>query len=128
MDQNYRQPGQVPVYGTTEPDIALKKQNRLLCVIAAICAVLLLINIVCMAIIIPPVTSFLGGFSGLGESISLSDALDTLEELQLLISESRDGVEQAAEKIEEFDVETLNETIQSLNTIIEPLANLFGQG
>ena len=126
-EYNNRMPGQRPWQETQRQNDALVKQNRLLCIIAAICAAMFLVSIVCMAVIVPPAARFFGSISDLGDNISLADIADTLEDVELLIAESREGVQQAAEKIENFDVDTLNDTIESLNAIIEPLANLFGR-
>ena len=126
-EYNNQMSGQRPGQELLRQNDALVNQNRLLCIIAALCAALLVVSIVCMAVIVPPAARFFGSLSDLSENISLTDIADTLEEAKLLISESRDGVQQAAEKIDDFDVDKLNDTIESLNTIIEPLANLFGK-
>lgn len=127
-EYNNRMSGQSTDQERLRQNDTLVRQNRLLRIIAAICAAMLAVIIVCAAVLVPPAARFFGSLSDLSESISLTDIADTLEEVELLISESRDGVQQAAEKIEDFDVDKLNDTIESLNTIIEPLANLFGKG
>lgn len=106
----------------------IEKQNKLITVIMAVCAAMLIISIISAIIIVPPAARFFSSVSELGDSVKLSDIVETIEEIDLLVSESREGVEQAAVKIESFDVETLNDTIASLNSIIEPLARLFGGG
>lgn len=100
------------------------KQTRLLAVIAGLCGAMLLCSIVFMALVVPPAVRAMNTIAEIGET---ADVAETLENAKALIIESREGVEQAAEKIESFDIEKLNETIESLNAIIEPLARLFGK-
>lgn len=101
------------------------KQTRLLAVIAALCGALLLCSIVFMVLVVPPAVRAMNTIAEIGET---ADIAETIENAKALIIESREGVEQAAEKIDSFDIEKLNETIEALNTIIEPLARLFGKG
>lgn len=48
-----------------------------------------------------------------------------IQDVGELVSTSQDGVEQTMEKINAIDFEKLNEAIEDLSAVIEPLANFF---
>lgn len=61
------------------------------------------------------------------EAIDFEALGESLEQISLIDFEALAGsLEQAGEKIDSLDVETLNESIQSLNAVVERLARIFG--
>lgn len=50
-----------------------------------------------------------------------------IEDLNALVSGSRDGISEAIGKIAAIDIDSLNEAIQDLKTVIQPLARLLGR-
>lgn len=49
-----------------------------------------------------------------------------VSDTQVLIDNSTNGISQALEKLNAVDIETLNNAISSLNSIVSPLSKLFG--
>ncbi len=61
----------------------------------------------------------------LNQTISKTDeALDSVMELA---DTSASGMQNALEKINAIDIDSLNKGIEDLNTVIEPMANFFGR-
>ena len=61
------------------------------------------------------------------EAIDFEALGASLEQITLIDFEAlAASLEQAGEKIDSLDVETLNESIQSLNAVVERLARIFG--
>ena len=50
----------------------------------------------------------------------------TMAEVDSLVIESQESLSSAAIKIEEFDIETLNEAIKELEAVVKPMAKLMG--
>ena len=110
-----------------------KKQYRMACVSAAASVLALVVVIVCVAVLMPRVLQTFdqadailadleAGTSQLAESLP-----QMIEDLNALVSGSRDGISEAIGKIAAIDIDSLNEAIQDLKTVIEPLARLLGR-
>lgn len=56
----------------------------------------------------------------------LDDVSALVENAQDTVDGAMDGVGQAAKKIDELDISTLNKAITDLAAVVEPLAKLFG--
>lgn len=59
--------------------------------------------------------------------ISEANIPQMLKKTDKLIQSSQKGMEQLIDKVEAFDIEGLNESINDLRTVVEPLAKLFGK-
>lgn len=131
-----------------EQTAQLKKQLRLTRWCGGVLAAMLVAVCIAGAVVVPKVSTALTQANGaltqasdlLNDlrptvtSLSQADLGGTLQEANALIKESRqglaEGLEQlssAQQKIEAFDIETLNRAIQDLQSIVQPLANLFGR-
>ena len=49
-----------------------------------------------------------------------------VENINILVESSQESLGQATAKIDSIDIETLNQSIQDLSTVIGPIARLFG--
>lgn len=56
----------------------------------------------------------------------LSEMGVLVEDAQVAVEGAVDGMGQAVGKIEELDIATLNQAIEDLSAVVEPLAKLFG--
>lgn len=56
------------------------------------------------------------------------DVSALVENAQTTVDGAMSGVGQAAQKIDELDIDTLNNAITDLAAVVEPLAKLFGGG
>ena len=63
----------------------------------------------------------------IAEDLNNADISGLMENTQNLVDESTVTVETALQKIEEIDIETLNSAINGLNSVVTPLAKLFGK-
>lgn len=50
---------------------------------------------------------------------------EMVENIDGLVTESRDGINAATETMEEIDISTLNDAIEDLQDVMEPLSNFF---
>jgi len=50
---------------------------------------------------------------------------EMIEGVNSLVSDSQQGLEQTLEKVNSIDIETLNEAIDGLSKVVEPLTKLF---
>ncbi len=69
------------------------------------------------------------GFSAQLTSLDLSEMNDSIagmvENIDDLVSESRDGIAAATESMSEIDISSLNDAIEDLQDVMEPLASFF---
>lgn len=68
-------------------------------------------------------------------SVTITQAQTTLEGIDSMtenvngvVTDNTDAVTEALEEINSIDIETLNQAINDLSSIVRPLANLFGGG
>lgn len=54
-----------------------------------------------------------------------ADLAEMVENVDSLVTSSQEGLEQALEKINTMDIETLNTAIKNLSAVIDPLAKFF---
>lgn len=96
-------------------------------VVAAGCCIALLIMVMQM---IPVVKDFVGqaeiilaDLETATHNLSKIDLTGTIDNVNALLSTSQSGVEEAMDKINAIDFETLNSAINDLADVIKPLAN-----
>ena len=110
-----------------------KKQYRMACVSAAASVLALVVVIVCVAVLMPRVLQTFDQADAILADLEavtsqLAESLpQMIEDLNALVSGSRDGISEAIGKIAAIDIDSLNESIQDLKTVIEPLARLLGR-
>lgn len=110
-----------------------KKQYRMACVSAAASVLALVVVIVCVAVLMPRVLQTFDQADAILADLEavtsqLAESLpQMIEDLNALVSGSRDGISEAIGKIAAIDIDALNEAIQDLKTVIEPLARLLGR-
>ncbi|MEE0111167.1 MAG: hypothetical protein UEP57_09810 [Oscillospiraceae bacterium] len=110
-----------------------KKQYRMACVSAAASVLALVVVIVCVAVLMPRVLQTFDQADAILADLEavtsqLAESLpQMIEDLNALVSGSRDGISEAIGKIAAIDIDSLNEAIQDLKTVIEPLARLLGR-
>ena len=85
---------------------------------AAACAGLFLIGLVCAVVLVPRAVATL---DQAGQALVQVNSVDW----QGLSEAAKKSLEEAGNALEGVDVETLNQTIQDLKTVIEPLARLL---
>ncbi len=105
-------------------------------IVAAVCCVTLLILVL---VFLPKINGLasqaqtvLTNLEGVTEKLAQADLTKVAEQLQTLVSnvdalvtESRDGIAQAVEKLNKIDIEQLNHAIGDLADVIEPIAKFF---
>jgi len=110
-----------------------KKQYRMAKISAAANVGMLIVVILCAVVLVP---RFLHTMNQVDEvmvdlEVVVSELAQTLptmmEELSVLVNSSEIGIAQAIEKMNAIDIETLNNAISDLQTVIEPLARFFGR-
>ena len=110
-----------------------KKQCRMACVSAAASVLALVVVIVCVAVLMPRVLQTFDQADAILADLEavtsqLAESLpQMIEDLNALVSGSRDGISEAIGKIAAIDIDSLNEAIQDLKTVIQPLARLLGR-
>lgn len=115
----------------------MKKAEQKSVVYQRISALLMLIFVVAILFLIPSVISTLdtakATLNHMNDAISkmevaldsVEDALDTVDSLAAEGENAILGMETALQKVNEFDIETLNAAIKDLSDVVEPLANFF---
>lgn len=119
----------------------LEKQHKLTKIIAGMVAGIFLVVAVGAVVLVPKAANLLNEAQEILEDTSeavgeLNQIAADLEEADLpglirntqgLISQSSEGVSQSLQKIETLDIDTMNQAIADLASIVEPLAKLFGR-
>ena len=97
-----------------------KKQYRMACVSAAASVLALVVVIVCVAVLMPRVLQTFDQADAILADLEavtsqLAESLpQMIEDLNALVSGSRDGISEAIGKIAAIDIDSLNEAIQDL--------------
>ena len=110
-----------------------KKQYQMAKISAAANAAMLLVVILCAVILIPRFLNTMNQVDVVMADLEIvsSELADTLpemmEDLDALVNSSEAGITEAIEKMNAIDFEALNQAIQDLQTVIEPLARFFGR-
>lgn len=77
--------------------------------------------------LVPQVNSVLDNVEEISADLRDEKLSETIRDIDEFTKTSQTGVEQAIEKLERIDLDSLNEAIQDLNSLISPLANFFGK-
>lgn len=119
---------------------AIKKQTMWMRIMGLCSAGLFLIFLVAALILVPQVTSVLNHMADTLESAdaAVSELDKTAKQLaevdfeglvndtQGLINQSSAGIDSAMGKLDQIDIEGLNQAISDLSSVVSPLARLFG--
>lgn len=102
-----------------------QRQTQLCGWILVVCVIALLAS---LALLAPPLLRTLEQITAaLGEvQTALRDAQGMFSQLNTLFDENAGNLTQALERISQLDLDSLNASIQNLNTVIAPLARIFG--
>lgn len=128
--------------------VSLEKSNRqqvrfarLQCIFAILAAVCCCAMLLVVLSVVPQVQQVAVQIQALGsqaESVltNLEDVTSKLAQVDLasmvnnvdlLVSDSQEGVKQALDKINELDITSLNQAIADLSSVVKPLADFFGR-
>lgn len=116
------------------------RSARLQCFFAFLAAVCCLLLLLTVAKIVPDIKELSGEISGIAlqaesvltnletvtEELAAADLEGLVEDVNGLVSTSQTGVEQALEKLNGVDMDTLNKAIEDLAKVVEPLAKVAG--
>lgn len=105
--------------------------------LAAVCCLLLLLTV---AKIVPDIKELSGEISGIAlqaesvltnletvtQELAAADLEGLVTDVNGLVSTSQTGVEQALDKLNAMDMDTLNKAIEDLSKVVEPLAKFAG--
>lgn len=115
-----------------------KKQYQM-AKISAVCSVCMLVIVVFCAITIIPkflrtlqemntaleeMEVVVGNLEEVSGELAQADISGMLDNVNGLVDSSQEGVAEAMEKVSALDIETMNEAIRDLKTIVAPLADL----
>ena len=114
---------------------------RLQCLFAILAAVCCFALLLAVLSVVPQVQQIALQIQDLGshaESVltNLEDVTSKLAQVDLgsmvsnvdlLVSDSQEGVKQALDKINELDISSLNQAISDLSAVVKPLADFFGR-
>ncbi len=110
----------------------MHKNNKKNLMYQRLSTVLMLIFVAAVLFLLPNIISTLN--TAKATLTHMNDAItemeEALESVSVLAEEGElamDGMNSALEKVNEFDIETLNEAIQDLSDVVEPMANFFGK-
>ena len=128
--------------------VSLEKSNRqqvrfarLQCIFAILAAVCCCAMLLVVLSVVPQIQQVAVQVQALGsqaESVltNLEDVTSKLAQVDLasmvnnvdlLVSDSQEGVKQALDKINELDITSLNQAIADLSSVVKPLADFFGR-
>lgn len=119
----------------------LEKQHKLTKIIAGMVAGIFLVVAVGAVVLVPKAAILLneaqeiledtseavGELNRIAADLEEADLPGLIRNTQGLISQSSEGVSQSLQKIETLDIDTMNQAIADLASIVEPLAKLFGR-
>ena len=111
-----------------------KKQCSLARFTALACGGLLAVALVCAALLIPRAIALLDEADAAMADLTVisSELADTdiggmVDNVDHLVTEAQTRLADAADQINDIDIQTLNKAIKDLSDVIAPLANLFGR-
>jgi len=120
----------------------LKKQTLFVKLTFGLVAGIFAIFLVVAIIVVPKVTKILNdveetvasadeavkSLSKTADELAEADIAGLINNTQALVEDSSKGVTQAISKIDDIDIDGLNVAISDLESVVGPLANLFGGG
>ena len=128
--------------------VSLEKSNRqqvrfarlqcIFAILAAVCCCAMLLVVLSVVPQIQQVAIQVQALGSQAESVltNLEDVTSKLAQVDLasmvnnvdlLVSDSQEGVKQALDKINELDITSLNQAIADLSSVVKPLADFFGR-
>lgn len=107
----------------------LKKQLNMMRVLMFAMAGILCLLVVTLAVLVPEVMGTLANANRALEEISATaENVNTVfNSVQSLVEQSGEGVSQAISKLNAIDIESLNQSIEDLGTVVSPLSEFFSR-
>ncbi len=112
----------------------MKKQYRLMKLIAVMVGGIFLTTALSAAVLVPKASNaleqaddVLGDLAEVTRGLREADLPGLVSDMDGLVSESGKGIQEALEKLNSVDIDKLNEAIGDLQAIVEPLARFFGR-
>ena len=107
----------------------MKKQLLFTRIFAVSNCVLVLLVLVFVAGVLPRLTNALDKASEKLVAVdgALEDFGEVFDNVNSLVDSSSKAVEQTMDKVEQMDIESLNEAISDLNDVVAPMAEFFGR-
>ena len=108
-----------------------RKQMRyssIACIMATVMALTLVISAVFVVPSLNRAADSIAQVSGQLEELQLQDLelAETLKDIDEFVITSEKGVQKTIEKLDAVDLEKLNEAIEALRNVVEPLRRIFG--
>ncbi|NCC75336.1 MAG: hypothetical protein EOM08_02760 [Clostridia bacterium] len=104
----------------------MKKQLRLLRILALFLAIALMVLAVALGSTFKKVNCTIEHIETVTADLAKADWTGMVENINTLVESSQESLGQATAKIDSIDIDTLNQSIQDLSTVIGPIARLFG--
>lgn len=115
------------------------KAARLQCVFSAAAAVCCAVLLIAVVGVMPKLLSLVETTETLAQrantvltdletvtsDLAEAELEEMVENVNILVDQSKDGVAVAVEKIDAIDIETLNQAIRDFSDVVEPLAKFF---
>lgn len=112
----------------------IKKQYRLTRLIAVMVTGIFLLAFLSAAVLVPRAAAALekadetlAKLDEVAEGLAETDLPGLIKRTDGLLTDSGEGLQEALEKVNAIDIETLNKAIGDLQAIVAPLARLFGR-
>lgn len=101
------------------------KKQYLVSKITAICSVCMLLIILTAAALVVP--RMMRTFEAVDNAIAkLDKVVEELDEVTAVIGPGMESLQTAAEGLQQIDFSQLNEAVESLKDVVDPLSRLFG--
>lgn len=104
------------------------RYSRITCIMATVMALTLVISAVFVVPSLNRTADSIAQVSGQLEELQLQDLelAETLKDIDEFVITSEKGVQKTIEKLDAVDLEKLNEAIEALRNVVEPLRRIFG--
>ena len=104
------------------------RYSRVTCIMATVMALALVISAVFVVPSLNRAADSIAQVSGQLEELQLQDLelAETLKDIDEFVITSEKGVQKTIEKLDAVDLEKLNESIEALRNVVEPLRRIFG--
>lgn len=111
-----------------EEQLRLMKKQLFYSRLTAVTAiVLVLVFAVTLITVTPKLNQVLGNLQEISSDLKEEDVREMVQNINRLAETSQSSVEEATEKLNQVDFDSLNEAIRDLNNVISPLAKLLGK-
>ena len=104
------------------------RYSRITCIMATVMALTLVISAVFVVPSLHRAADSIAQVSGQLEELQLQDRelAETLKDIDEFVITSEKGVQKTIEKLDAVDLEKLNEAIEALRNVVEPLRRILG--